>query len=79
MTRDAAVFLLLVLAGAVWLVLQLSLSVRVARAAQLSRWARWLGWLPPLTPLLAWRAGARGLSLAWLLDAALYALLRGIA
>ena len=67
MSRDEAVFLVLVLLSASWALSHLVLVLRVLRARSLPLWARLLGLVPIATPVLAVRAGVRTLPVLWLL------------
>ncbi len=78
MTRDAAIFLALVIVGAGWLLVHLLLLLRIARARQVGWPLRLLAVLPPATPIVGFVARARGLSLLWALQGLGYLVLRSL-
>lgn len=73
---DVSLFIALTLAGAVLLVLQVSLAWFLLRSSRMNLALRWLGVLPPLTPLAAFAAGARVRAVLWCVVAAAYLVLR---
>jgi hypothetical protein len=79
MTRDFALLATLTLLGALLLLVHLALLVRAVRAKQLRREWRLLALLPPATPFVAWRAGARVLTVLWAALLISYAILRSVA
>jgi hypothetical protein len=75
-TRDTIVLGSLVLLGAAFAVLHISLWLHSLRAPALPAALRWLSWLPPLTPVAGFRSGARFLSVLWCIVAIAYLVLR---
>ncbi len=73
---DAWPLATLTLLGAGLLIVHVVLLIRTARADKLSLPLRVLAWLPPATPVIGWLSGARALSLAWVVQALAYAILR---
>jgi hypothetical protein len=74
--HDTVSFVALTVIAAVWGLLHLALSLRVARTARLPLWLRALGWLPPLTPIVAFLSGARVRAILWCIVAATYLVIR---
>jgi hypothetical protein len=64
MHDDLGALLLLIVAGAAWLVVHVRLLMRVAREPSRGR-LRWLAILPPATPVIGWLCGARVLAALW--------------
>jgi hypothetical protein len=75
-THDTIMFSALTVTAAIWVLLQLALSLRAARSSRLPRWLRVLGFLPPLTPLAGFLAGARARAVGWCIVGATYLVLR---
>ncbi len=75
-TPDTVIFTALTFSAAAWGLLHLGLSLRAARAARLPMWLRVLAWLPPLTPVAGFWCGAPVRTLAWLIVAGAYLVLR---
>jgi len=78
-SRDAALLLAVIAIGAALVVLHAALLLRALTARQLPPWLRALALVPVVTPVAGWRAGARGLCVAWGTCGLLYAALRVIA
>jgi hypothetical protein len=74
--RDSQVLVSLVLLGAAFGVLHVSVCLHAMRAPALPAALRWLAWLPPLTPVAGFRCGARVLSLLWCIVVCAYLVLR---
>jgi hypothetical protein len=75
-SRDAALLVSVIAIGAALFVLHAALLLRALTARQLSPWLRALALVPVVTPVAGWRAGARGLCVAWGTCGLLYAALR---
>jgi hypothetical protein len=78
-SRDSAFLLAVIAIGAGLIVLHLALLLRALTARQLPGWLRALALVPVVTPVAGWRAGARGLCVAWGALGLLYCTLRVIA
>ena len=75
-SRDAALLASVIAMGAALVVLHAALLLRALTARQLPAWLRALALVPVVTPVAGWRAGARGLCVAWGTCGLLYAALR---
>jgi hypothetical protein len=73
---DTLSFVALTLLAALWGLLHLALSLRVARTERFPLWLRALGWLPPLTPVAGFSSGARLRSIVWCVVGLAYLVIR---
>jgi hypothetical protein len=78
-SRDAAVLLAIIVAGAAVLVVHAALLLRVLTRKKLGPWWRALALVPVVTPVAGWRAGERRLCGLWAGCAVLYGVLRLVA
>ncbi len=76
MAFETWMFVAVVVTGALWLWLHVALLGRILLDRDLSVALRLLAVLPPLTPYVAWRAGARTLTVLWAVSLLAYLGLR---